>query len=71
MANDTWPADFLYDNLMIEANVIHAAYEFRVNKAVEHGKELGLLRAGDLIGVLAGMAGDSRSTDVLRVMRVP
>lgn len=47
------------------------SYEFRVNKAVEHGKELGLLRPGDLIGVLAGMAGDSRATDVLRVMRVP
>ena len=45
-------------------------YEFRVNKAVEHAKERGLLRSGDLIGVLAGMAGDARATDVLRVMRV-
>jgi GDP-L-fucose synthase len=26
LANDTYPADFLYLNLMIEANVIHAAY---------------------------------------------
>ena len=26
-ANNTYPADFIYDNLMIEANVIHAAYE--------------------------------------------
>ena len=25
-ANDTYPADFIYDNLMIEANVIHAAH---------------------------------------------
>jgi len=25
VANDTWPADFLYINLVIEANVIHAA----------------------------------------------
>lgn len=25
LANDTFPADFLYDNLMIEANIIHAA----------------------------------------------
>jgi GDP-L-fucose synthase len=32
LANDTYPADFLYDNLMIEANVIHAAYEFGVKK---------------------------------------
>ena len=26
LANDTYPAEFLYDNLMIEANVIEAAY---------------------------------------------
>jgi GDP-L-fucose synthase len=26
LANDTYPADFLYDNLMIEANVIEAAH---------------------------------------------
>src|SRR5688500_3650329 len=31
-ANDTYPAEFLYDNLMIEANVIHAAYVFQVRK---------------------------------------
>ncbi len=27
LANDTYPADFLYDNLMIEANIIAAAKE--------------------------------------------
>jgi len=32
LANDTWPAQFLYDNLMIEANVIHAAREVGVEK---------------------------------------
>lgn len=32
LANDTQPADFLYDNLMIEANLIHAAFEARVKK---------------------------------------
>ncbi len=32
LANDSYPADFLYDNLLIEANVIHAAYEFGVKK---------------------------------------
>lgn len=32
LANDTYPADFLYDNLMIEANVIHAAHESGVQK---------------------------------------
>ena len=26
MANSTYPAEFIYENLMIEANVIHAAY---------------------------------------------
>lgn len=31
-ANDTYRADFLYDNLMIEANVIHAAYVNQVDK---------------------------------------
>lgn len=31
-ANDAYPADFLYDNLMIEANVIHAAAKFGVEK---------------------------------------
>lgn len=32
LANDTHPADFLYDNLMIEANIIHAAFEAPVEK---------------------------------------
>ena len=31
-ANNTYPADFLYDNLMIQNNVIHAAYENKVKK---------------------------------------
>lgn len=31
-ANDRAPADFLYDNLMIEANVIHAAHRANVRK---------------------------------------
>lgn len=32
LANDTYRAEFIYDNLMIEANVIHAAYQNGVNK---------------------------------------
>lgn len=32
LANDTYPADFLWDNLAIEANVIQSAYEFGVEK---------------------------------------
>lgn len=32
LANDSYPADFLYDNLMIEANVIEAAHRVDVEK---------------------------------------
>lgn len=32
LANDSFPADFLYENLMIEANIIHAAWRLRVSK---------------------------------------
>jgi GDP-L-fucose synthase len=32
LANDTYPADFLYENLMIEANIIHAAATVGVEK---------------------------------------
>ncbi len=31
-ANNTYKADFLYDNLMIEANIIHASYLHKVEK---------------------------------------
>ncbi len=31
-ANNDYPAEFLYDNLMIESNVIHASYMFGVKK---------------------------------------
>ena len=31
-ANNTWPADFIYENLMIEANVIEAAFRSGVRK---------------------------------------
>lgn len=32
LANDTYPAEFIYDNLMIEANLIHGAWEAGVKK---------------------------------------
>ncbi len=32
LANDTYPADFIYDNLMIEANLIQGAYAAGVKK---------------------------------------
>lgn len=31
-ANNTYPAEFIYDNLMIEANIINAAYKFETKK---------------------------------------
>lgn len=31
-ANDTYPAEFIYQNLMIEANIIHSAFESNVKK---------------------------------------
>lgn len=36
-ANDTRPAEFIYDNLMIEANVVDAAHKFGVEKLVMLG----------------------------------
>ena len=32
LANDTHPAEFLYENLLIEANIIHAAHRAQVEK---------------------------------------
>lgn len=32
LANNTYPAEFLYDNLMIEANLIHASWKNNVKK---------------------------------------
>lgn len=37
LANDTYRAEFIYDNLMIEANVIHAAYKNGVKKLLALG----------------------------------
>lgn len=32
VANNTYPADFIYENMMIESNIIHAAHQHNVNK---------------------------------------
>lgn len=34
MANKTYPAEFIYDNLMIQSNIIDSAYNFGVKKLV-------------------------------------
>ncbi|MGM8900828.1 NAD-dependent epimerase/dehydratase family protein, partial [Psychrobacter sp. 1Y4] len=31
-ANNSYPADFIYDNLMIQNNIIHAAHQFNVKR---------------------------------------
>jgi GDP-L-fucose synthase len=36
-ANSTWPAEFIYENIMIEANVIHAAWRCGVKKLLFTG----------------------------------
>lgn len=37
MANSTYPAEFIYQNIMIAANVIHASYKFGVKKLLNLG----------------------------------
>jgi GDP-L-fucose synthase len=34
MANSTRPAEFIYDNMLIHATVVHASHEYRVKKLV-------------------------------------
>jgi len=34
LANNTYRAEFIYDNLMIEANLIHAAHKYRTEKLI-------------------------------------
>lgn len=37
LANSTYPADFIYNNLMISANIINASYRYGVKKLVNLG----------------------------------
>src|SRR5436189_2578983 len=37
LANSTYPADFIYDNMMIHATVVHAAHVFGVTKLLYLG----------------------------------
>jgi GDP-L-fucose synthase len=37
LANDTYRADFIYDNIMIAANVIHASHKYGVEKLLNLG----------------------------------
>ncbi len=37
LANETYPANFIYDNLMMEVNIVDAAYRFNVRKLLALG----------------------------------
>ena len=42
VANNTYPADFIYQNMMIESNIIHAAHLHNVNKLLFLGSLCGM-----------------------------
>jgi len=65
-ANSTYPADFIYQNLMIEANVINAAYENNVNKLLFLGSSCIYPKA-----VQQPMQEDALLTDVLEPTNEP
>lgn len=37
LANNTYPADFIYDNISIQTHVIHSAYKYKVKKLLNLG----------------------------------
>ena len=65
-ANNTYPADFIYDNLMIEANVIHQAFQAGVTRLLNLGSSCIYPRA-----VAQPMAEEALLTDVLEPTNEP
>jgi GDP-L-fucose synthase len=65
-ANDTFPAEFIYDNLMIEANVIHAAHVAGVQRLLFLGSSCIYPRAA-----LQPMAEDALLTGLLEPTNEP
>ena len=61
VANNTYPADFIYQNMMIESNIIHAAHQNDVNKLLFLGSSWYLPETGKTADgrkrVIAGYAG--------------
>ncbi len=47
LANSTRPAEFIYDNMMIHATVVHSAHLFGVKKLLYLGSSCIYPRAGD------------------------
>ena len=65
-ANNTYPAEFIYDNLMIEANVIDAAYRNNVSRLLFLGSSCIYPKA-----VVQPMREDALLTDVLEPTNEP
>ncbi len=65
-ANNTYPADFIYLNLMIECNVIHAAFQAGVQKLLQLGSSCIYPRAAP-----QPMAEDALLTDILEPTNEP
>jgi len=65
-ANNTYPADFIYQNIMIEANVINAAYENKVKRLLFLGSTCIYPKA-----VKQPMREDAILTDVLEPTNEP
>jgi GDP-L-fucose synthase len=65
-ANNTYPADFIYQNIMIEANVIHSAYENKVKRLLFLGSTCIYPK-----GVKQPMKEDAILTDILEPTNEP
>ncbi len=65
-ANNTYPADFIYQNMMIEANVINSAYEHKVKRLLFLGSTCIYPKA-----VEQPMQEDALLTDVLEPTNEP
>ena len=65
-ANNTYPAEFIYENLMMEANVIHASYEVSVERLLFLGSSCIYPRE-----VAQPMREDALLTDVLESTNEP
>ena len=65
-SNDTYPADFIYQNMMIEANIINSAYENKVKRLLFLGSTCIYPKA-----VEQPMREDALLTDVLEPTNEP
>lgn len=65
-ANNTYPADFIYENLMIECNVIHQAFDAGITRLLQLGSSCIYPRAAQ-----QPMREDALLTDVLEPTNEP